>query len=266
MPPELARLQRGFRANALQDIDAAGAPPPPSDLTGAIVAAGVPPERRLAIHRNHYATTLVDALAGIFEATRALLGGAYFDAFARRFARANPPCSPCLFEYGAALPAALAVAPGMAEHGYAADLARLEWAMHESFHAPAAPALAPSRLSALPADKIGDVRLRPRPSLRLVNAGFPVDDLWRQARAGDVEPGVLAGPPVWLLLLRPDFDVAMERTTEALYMLTTELAAGAALAEAAEKAAAQVEGFDFGATLGDCLTGGVFADDTGISP
>jgi len=259
MPPEqdtLARLQADFGWNAL----APGAAPPPA-LEAAIRPAGVPAARRLAIHRNHFATTLVEALGGVFEATRALLGADYFDGFALRFARAAPPAGPCLFEYGADLPAALAAAPELADHGYAADVARLEWAMHESFHAPAAALLQPATLGAVPADRVADARLALHPTLRLVLAPFPVDALWRGARAGEVAPEMLTGPSVRLLLLRPEVDVRMERIDIGMYSLLCEIAAGAALGAAAQPAAASLDAFDFGETLGECLRQGVFAGD-----
>lgn len=267
MPPSagLADLQREFRQNALADIDAdGGEPAAPSALVADIIADGLEPERRLAIHRNHYATTLVEALGGIFEVTRTLVGADYFDAFARRFARARPPAGPCLFEYGAALPDALRDAPGMAEHGYVADVARLEWAMHESFHAPAADSLSPTRLTATPSDRLADVRLTLHPTVRLIAAEFPVDGLWRAARSGDVSPDDLRGSPAWLILWRPGFDVSMEDASAGRFRLLAALSDGAPLGQAAEAAATADESFDFGDALGNCLRQGVFADEVHI--
>ena len=257
MSPDIVQLQNGFRANALR-LDADAMPPPAAfaALRDAIRDDGIPAEQRLAIHRNHFAVTLVDALGGVFDATRVLLGADFFDAFALRFARAAPPTGPCLFEYGADFPAALAMAPELAEHGYAAALARLEWAMHASFHAPAAVALNPTRLAAVPSDKVGGVRLRPHPTLRLIAAEFQVDALWRGVRAGDVAPAMLAPAPTHILLLRPTLDVELERVAPSLYKLIETLAGGANLAAAA----ASVD-CDFSETLGDGLGRGVFADE-----
>lgn len=260
-PPELARLQHGYRENALADPppDATPTPVPPADLLGAILANGVDPERRLAIHRNHFATTLTEALAGVFEATRALVGPAYFDSAALRFARAHPPTSPCLFEYGDAFPAYIQAAPGMEDHGYVAHVARLEWAMHESFHAPAAPPLNPTRLAAVPPNDLAGVRLAAHPTLRLVSAPFPVARLWRSALDGAVDADALSGPADHLILTRREADVALEEIAPAMYSLIEAIIGGATLGEAAAIAAADAE-FDFGDALGACLSIGVFAD------
>lgn len=262
----LATLQAAFGQNALADIGADGIEPPaPAQLVADIVDDGLAPDRRLAIHRNHYATTLVEGLAGVFEAVRALVGPEYFDAFALRFARAHPPQGPCLFEYGAALPALIADAPGMADHGYVADVARLEWAMHESFHAPAAPPLSPTRLTATPSESLAAARLKLHPTARLFQAEFPADRLWRAARAGDVSADDLQGPPARILLARPDLDVSMTVLSAGHFAFIAAIDAGARLDEAAEKAAEADALFDFGEVLGGCLTDGVFADEIHVS-
>lgn len=264
MPPEpaLTDLQAAFRQNALADIDAGGTEPPaPAALTASIVADGLSPERRLAIHRNHYAQTLVEALAGVFEAVRALVGSEYFDAFALRFARAEPAAGPCLFEYGAAFPAAIAAAPGMEAHGYVADVARLEWAMHESFHAPAAAPLSPSRLTAIPSENMAGARLRLHPTVRLHQAEIPTGQLWRAARDGAVSPEVLQGDPARILLSRPALDVSMEILSEGRYALLAAIKDGEPLGQAVAAATSADPTFDFGEELGACLADGVFADE-----
>ena len=257
MQPDLSTLQADFRATVLADTNADGAEPkPPEALLAAVNANGIPPERRLAIHRNHFATTLVDSLGGVFEATRALLGPEFFDAFAKRYVRAHPPSAPGLFEYGGAFPDALANTPGLADHGYVIDVARLEWAMHESFHAPAAPALQPTRLTALPADQIGDAILKAHPTVRLIQATFPVHALWRGALDNAVDGAMLQGEPAHLILSRPNLDVELEPLAPAAYSFVSELFAGQSIDTAAGTAAsagATTGEFDLGKTLGPAL-------------
>lgn len=260
MQPDLKTLQAHFRQTVLADIDSAGAEPePPPALLAAINDAGIPATRRLAIHRNHFAATLTEGLGGIFEATRALLGPDFFDAFTRRFIRAHPPREPSLFRYGAAFPDALLAAPGLADHGYVIDVARLEWAMHESFHAPAAPKLEATRLTALPAEQISGAVLQPHPTVRMIQAAFPVDVFWRGARDNAVDGAMLEGAPTFLLLSRPDLDVEMAPLTAAGFAFLTALFDGQPIAYAAGTAADAGE-FDLGKILGACLAQTVFAD------
>jgi hypothetical protein len=260
MQPSLATLQADFRATVLGGVSADGAEPqPPAALLEAVNADGIPAERRLAIHRNHFATTLSEALGGVFEATRALLGAAYFDAFARRYVRANPPSAAGIFEYGGDLPAALAAAPGLADHGYVMDVARLEWAMHESFHAPAAGRLEPTRLTAVPSAEIANASLEAHPTVRLIEAAFPVHILWRGALDNAVDGGMVSGDPAYLIMSRPDLDVELAPLEPATFAFLSALFEGQSIGAAVELAAAQGE-FDFGETLGNCLAQTVFAD------
>ena len=238
MQPDLSTLQADFRATVLADIGADGTEPkPPEALLAAVNANGIPPERHLAIHRNHFATTLIDSLGGVFEATRALLRPEFFDAFAKHYVRAHPPSTPGLFEYGEAFPDALAAAPGLADHGYVIDVAQLEWAMHESFHAPAAPALQPTRLTALPADQVGDAVLMAHPTVRLIQAAFPVHALWRGALDNAVDGDMLQGEPAHLMLSRPSLDVELAPLSPATYSFLSALFAGQSIGTAAGTAA-----------------------------
>lgn len=260
MQPDLQTLQAHFRQAVLTDIDQSGAEPgSPSQLLAAINDAGIPAERRLAIHRNHFATTLTEGLGGIFEATRALLGPDFFDAFARRFVRTHPPAEPSLFRYGSAFPAALASAPGLSDYGYVIDVALLEWAMHESFHASAAPKLEATRLTALPADQISNAVLQPHPTVRLIQAAFPVDALWQGARDNAVDDAMLAGDPAFLLLSRPELDVEMVPLAAPGFAFLAALFDGQTIAGAAGEAM-EVGAFDLGEVLGACLAQTVFAD------
>ena len=260
MPLDLIALQADFRTNALAHAGVDGAPPhPPTPLVAAIRADGIPAASRLNIHRNHYAVTLTDALAGIYGATRALVGAAYFDSLALRYARAHPPVSPCLFEYGAGLARALADGPGMAEHAYAIDVARLEWAMHESLHAPAAAALTPGRMAAVPEGDLPNVRLTPHPTLRLLRAPFPVHRLWQGVQAGDVGPNLLSGQAACLALWRPGFDVLLEAMDAPTFRTWTRLAASLPLGDVAAAAADEGDA-DWSQGLGLGLRLGLFAE------
>ena len=259
MPPEpaplpLTRLQAGFAQNALVDSGLDGAQPPPaSDLAAAILANGIAAEDRLAIHRNHFAASIVGALAGIFEATRALVGEDFFESAARRFARAMPPTSPCLFEYGADFPPALKEIPALKALPAIPAVAKLEWAMHESFHAPAAPILTAKDLAAVSAEALADLSLKLHPTLRIVEADFPVDALWAAAITGDVAGDETAGAPVKLMLTRPCLDVGLIRIDGPTAAFLDRLRGGAAFG-----AAAETEGFDLAAVLPMLLERGAF--------
>ena len=135
--------------------------------------------RRLQIHRNHFLTSLSDAMSATFPVTRRLLGEGYFERIARRFVAAHPPSSPCLFEYGAELPDYLRDHPVGHSIPMIADLALLEWSMVRASTAPDAPTLSAEALRQIGRLKIQHVTLSLHPSCQLISSRYPVDRIWR---------------------------------------------------------------------------------------
>ena len=99
------------------------------------------PTRRLAVYRNNVLGSLVDGLVSSFPVVQALVGEDFFRAMAAMFVRVAPPCSPVLAEYGGGFAnfiASFAPAGGLP---YLPDIARLEFARIQAFHAADAPVL-----------------------------------------------------------------------------------------------------------------------------
>ncbi len=71
------------------------------------------------------------ALAAAYPVIAQLLGGESFDSLARALWHASPPLQGDLARWGAALPDFVRVSPQLSSEPYLADVAQLEWAMHE---------------------------------------------------------------------------------------------------------------------------------------
>ncbi|MEK0083433.1 putative DNA-binding domain-containing protein [Benzoatithermus flavus] len=244
----LHELQAAF-ARALLD------PAHTGTVTGGIVAAGIAPERRLAIYRHNVLASLRRVLEGTFPATRRLLGARAFAELAERFVLAHPPDRPQLVAYGAGFPAFLREQrPEAAE---VADVAALEWAREEACHAPDAAPLAPAALQAIPVERYPALRFLPHPSLRLIHSAGPVYSRWRAALDEVPEPAPNLGPEQ-VLVLRPAMTVTTRPIAAADAALLEALLAGGTLAEAAAEAIAVDAAFDLEAALTVHLTGGSF--------
>ena len=100
-----------------------------------------PADAGRAVYRASVLSNFRAALAATYPVVRRLVGEAFFDEAARRFALANASRSGDLNEYGTEFPEFLAVYPHAASMAYLPDLARLEWARHECGQAPQAPAV-----------------------------------------------------------------------------------------------------------------------------
>jgi len=217
----------------------------------------------LTLHRNTYRETLSEALAANFPAVVALIGPDGFEALALRFSIAWPPASPVLSEYGAAFPDFLASQAILGDIPYIGDVARLEWAWNQAFHAPDAMALTPQALGqALENGETVDLHFHP--SARLLASSPPVLAIWRWARRSDPNsaPPTAAAGGEHLLVLRPADEVLVRALDVGAFALLTALQAGRPL-ETALTAAAQVSpDFSPEGSLGALVAMGTFTVPT----
>lgn len=209
--------------------------------TGLVGPTGRPAGRRFAIYRNNVAGGLAKALEAGFPAVRKLVGEAFFAAMAGVFLRAHPPQSRILMLYGAAFPDFLASFPPVAHLAYLPDVARLEQALRESYHAADH---RPAGLEAFSPEDLLTCRLCLAPSLRLIRSVWPVHAIWVANIAGGPPP--LPGPQD-VLVLRQGFDPAPNLLLPGGGAFVSALLAGQALGHAIE---AGGDGFDAGAALG----------------
>ena len=131
----------------------------------------------MAIHRRNALANLRDALRAAYPVVARLVGEAFFDEAARRHALSVPSRAGDLNAYGGEFPAFLACYPPAAAIACLPDVARLEWAMHECFHAPDAPAPDFARLAAA-LQHPEALRLGLHPAARLVASRHAVLAIW----------------------------------------------------------------------------------------
>jgi hypothetical protein len=202
-------------------------------LAAIVVGGGIAPAQRLRIHHNHLRATLTDALAATFPTVEKLVGRDFFAALARDFIAVEPPKAPCLFEYGAELPAFIAAHRACRALPYLADVARFDWLINVAYHAPDRPPLAPDRIGAIAPESYGTVVLAPHPATGLLVSPYPLLDIWHVARTGDDAPEVdLDAGGVRLLIHRSGLDVAWRMLNAAEHAFLAALVAGRPLGEA----------------------------------
>lgn len=232
---------------AQPDFAAALMDPSQAVPAGLTDPAGRPAGRRFDVYRNNVAHSLTEALEVAFPVLNKLLGDEFFRAMAGHFLRLHPPVSPLLMFYGEAMPAFLAGFPPVAHLPYLPDIARLELARRQSYHAVDAPVLAPERLQSLPADRLLSARLILAPAVRLIRSDWPVHGIWR----ANMEPGAPA-PAMQaedVLIARPGFDPVMSVLPPGGGAFIAALADGGTLGTAHD-AAAETPGYDLTAILG----------------
>lgn len=163
--------QTTFRA-ALLDPDAAR-PAGLSDGLGQIAG------RRYDVYRNNVVVSLTEALETAFPVIQKLVGDANFKLLAGAYLRQHPPSSPLMMFYGADMPAFLANFEPAKTIGYLPDVARLEVALRESYHAADAAPIDPSVLQTTDPDVLMGSTIGLAPSLRLIRSAWPIHSVWQ---------------------------------------------------------------------------------------
>ena len=248
MPPD---TQTGFSAALLDPT----APVPPNvvDPSGRIAP------KRFAVYRNNVTVALTEAVKAGFPAVLALVGEAFFIEMARQFVRQTPPQSPVMAEYGRAFPEFIAGFVPAAGLPFLADVARLDRAWLDAYHAADADPLDATSLAARDEDALLATRLTACPSLRIVSSSFPLVTIWQAARAGQVPAFDGAPQAETALVTRRDVTIEVTCVGPAVGSFLASLADGQALGDAAEVALAADETFDFTAALFLVLTSSGFA-------
>ena len=210
---------------------------------GLIDGQNRPAGRRYGVYRNNVTVSLREALAEGFPAIVSLIGPENFDHVARAYLRQSPPTSPLMMQYGAGLPDFIAGLEQLNHLPYLADVARIDVAMRQSYHAADSIGIDPAALQALDEDTLLNTRFSFAPSMILLRSQWPAGAIWHFALRGGDKP---QGAAQDVLILRAEYDpepfVLGIGAADVLTALQTGTPFGASL-EAAP------EGFDLGPFL-----------------
>jgi hypothetical protein len=215
--------------------------------------AGRPAGARFDVYRNNVVASLSGALESGFPAVARLVGPELFRALAVAYSRTYPPRSPLIMHMGSDLPAFLESFPPTARRGYLPDLARLELAVRESYHAADAEMVASDALAGLAPEVLVGLRMTLAPAVRLVSSRYPIVQI--RAFALDGGPTPCPGGET-ALVMRPGYDPQVTALAPAAAAFVTALADGQPLGTAAGQGAAHDARFDPSAPLAALIAGG----------
>ncbi|CUH67676.1 hypothetical protein TG4357_03145 [Thalassovita gelatinovora] len=205
--------------------------PVPNGLTD---SAGRPAGKRFSVYRNNVAVSLKEALETGFPATARLLGTRNFETVAQGYLRAQPPKSPVMMLYGDSFADYIAAISSLESLGYLPDVARLEYAMRQSYHAADVTTIDPAQLAETAPDALNRARLMFAPAVRLIRSDWPIWSIREKALNADALAPPGTAQPV--LVTRPHYDPELHPLTQADARLIASLLSGAMLAEAMTRA------------------------------
>jgi hypothetical protein len=216
---------------------------------------------RLAIYSNAYHARLLDCLGEVYPMLKRTLGDEAFESFAFGYLQDYPSRSYTLNELGLHFarylqetrPTAPEADSGSTDSkgeaslsrdwpDFLIDLARLEWAIYEVFDGPGVEGqvlLRFDQLCQIPAERWGEVRLRPVPCLQLLALHFPVNDYYTALRKAERNQAVAFPSPgeSFVALTRRQFVVRRYNFSRTEFELLRAIQSGQALEHAIQRAA-----------------------------
>jgi len=220
----------------------------PVNGSKAHVAAGV------NVYRNNVRAAYLRVLSDSFPVIERLVGEGFFRYLAHEYFHAHPPTSRLVARYGDSLPEFLSGFEPASGLPYLADVARLEIAWLQSYHAAEAAPLEPAEIAAKIGERPQDARFQFHPSMRLLSSGHPFYSIWlhnHEKREGSLRP---AAGGEHALIVRPETSVLTAPVGAGACLAIRELAGGAMLGAALETAAARRAETDVNSLISDIIS------------
>jgi Putative DNA-binding domain len=214
------------------------------------------------VYRNNITVSLIDALAAIYPAVQRLTGPDFFRAMARFHVRETPPTSPLLFEYGHDFPAFIARYEHALSLPWLADVARIERAWLDAYHAADAPPLSPSALATVAPDRLSGLVFTVHPATRVVRSPFAALTIFASNRERASADRIDASTPEYALVTRPEFDVVVQKLPPGGAVFLDCLISGCMLSEAAAAALEDTQNFDLATNIAGLIEAGAFTSLT----
>lgn len=207
------------------------------------------PSKRFGVYRNNVSGALVEALAVRYPVVQRLVGEEFFRAMARDYALHNLPRSPVLIFYGADFPDFVATFEPAGSLPYLADVARLDSAHWESYHAQDATPVDTSTFVSLNPATLASVTFEFLPSVRILSSPYPIVAIWRtnteDAEVRSVDLTIAEDA----LVGRPEMAVEVRALPTGAAVFLCALRDGRSLGAAADEALNASTGFNLSQNL-----------------
>lgn len=233
--------------------------PPPAIVSG---PNGKSAGKRYNVYRNNVTVSLINALAATFPATQRITGADFFRAMARFHVRATPPTSPLLFEYGHGFPSFIERYEYAQPMPWLADVARIERAWLDAYHAADEAPLEPQALASIPPENLADTIFTPHPATRVLRSRFPAVSVFAANRNDGPVSLIEATEPENALVTRPALEVVVRHLPPGGAVFLLRLIAGETLGAAAAAAFSDFPQFDLSASIAGMIAAGAFTTAT----
>ncbi len=226
---------------------------------GVINPDGSPATKRFDVYRNNVIFSLIDALNSWFPVVEKLVGDEFFRAMAVEYVRSSPPNSPVLHIYGRDFAQFISDFEPAQTVPYLADIARLEQARRDAFHAADATAISVERLQSVSPEQFDTMIFEPHPAMAIIQSEFAIFSIW-DANTNDKPLAVPINTPQDVLINRPALDVEIRTLPAGAAAFLAAIQSGETLGAAAQAGLLSSPEFDLSASLAGSLAAQVFVN------
>lgn len=234
-----------------------------TELTTKLIKGGkLSPEKRIEIYRHNIFSTLTGALSDLYPVTEKIVSAPFFRHLAEQFIRVTPSRSGDLNMFGSEWPEFLRRHPEAINLPYLADVAKLEWAWHQAFHAADYAAFDLARLGLVPPDQHAALRFMLHPSAAFIASSHPIVLIWEMNQTDHVGDMKLDWtlPGDFALVSRDDLEMKVQSLPRASFDLLRALNNEESLEAAADVAFATDADFDLQAALLSAIQSNLIVD------
>lgn len=258
MPP-MADNAGNDNAAPLEPFSSALLDPELPTPQGIVGPDGKKADKRFNVYRNNVTVGLIETLASTFPAVQRLVGEEFFAAMAKVYIQTEQPSSPLLFRYGYGFAAFLESFEPVGKLPYLADVARLERAWLDAYHAADADHLDPAALSAIAPQDLANQRFVAHPATHVMRSQFAAVSIFSANRSGNDLTGIDPARAEDGLITRRDGDVEIRHLPPGGAVFLDALVDGNTLGEAAGAAVENAQEFELAAAISAMLEAGAFS-------
>lgn len=211
----------------------------------------------LAVYRNNVRSAFHRALAETFPVVRDLVGAEFFQFAALAYFDRHPARSQLVARYGDQFPVFLEMFEPARSVPYLADVARIEIAWLQSYHAPDANVLGPARFALLARERCEGLRLVFHPSVRWVSSDFPAHTIWTHCRRKEAAALNAPEQAETTLFARPRHQVESRTVSDVTLRLLRVLISGETIGQAFAQAASVASADHAARALTEIVAAGV---------
>lgn len=212
------------------------------DLKSTILPGKFESNDLMQVYRNNYYISLTEALRSVYVSVDKLVGKGFFDFVAHGYIDAHPSKSGNLHEFGDCFAGFIGSLEQAASVPYIADVARLDWAWHQMFHAKDSEPLDVEVLGEFRHEDFGALHFKFVAAMQILKMDYTIFGLWNHCRE---IPGFENSDDLsyentieLIMIYRSGLDVVVSLVSDAEVMFIEELQAGLCLADATESAMA----------------------------